>query len=75
MSRSAAQRAENESSGSFNRHDRVRLTKEVNLIRAGSEGRVLDYPAEPSKVWVQFFTGGAHEIPEDSLEPVEARNE
>jgi len=59
----------------FERHDRVRLTKEEDGVPAGSEGVVMGAPISLSTRWVQFFTHGAHEVPEESLETVEPKAE
>jgi hypothetical protein len=62
----------------FNRDDRVRLIKEEDGVPAGSEGLVMESPdrpddhgVEPAIHWVAFFTHGAHQVPEESLEAVD----
>jgi hypothetical protein len=56
----------------FERNDRVRLLSEESGVPAHTEGTVLGFKHETRVYIVQFAEYGTHEIPEASVEQVEA---
>jgi hypothetical protein len=56
----------------FVHDDRVRLLRVESGVPAGAEGTVLGFKHEAQVYLVQFANYGVHEVPEDSVDRVEA---